>query len=115
MDDAINAKYGKRLAERGHRVFSQVGPPRPTSRFNGANSCPKALCPPRRPCPSAGRHTAAVPKGLLRWVVQFEGAEIVAEKYGITRAEVREAFGCVCFARLAARLFVRLMAVGFSF
>jgi hypothetical protein len=29
MDDAINAKYGKRLAERGHRVFSQVGPPRP--------------------------------------------------------------------------------------
>jgi len=27
MDDAINAKYGKRLAERGHRVFSQVGPP----------------------------------------------------------------------------------------
>ena len=25
MDDAINAKYGKRLAERGHRVFSQVG------------------------------------------------------------------------------------------
>jgi hypothetical protein len=36
MDDAINAKYGKRLAERGHRVFSQVGLPDPTSRFNGA-------------------------------------------------------------------------------
>jgi hypothetical protein len=38
-------------------------------------------------------HTAALcdgaPKGLLRWLVQFEGAEIVAEKYGITRAEVR--------------------------